>query len=334
MTIEVLKHHEQWFRALIERSADGIALMRLDGIMTYASPSTERMLGYTPEELVGMNCVSFIHPDDKPEVACAIKRMLDQHDDFVTIVHRLQHKDGSWRWIDATITNLLHDPTIQSLVGNYRDITERKLAEERLRQSEERYRVLIEQASDGIFLTDLKGNYLEVNTAGCLMSGYSREELLTKRVEDLMVEEDRGGIHTRARPILAGKTTRTVWHMKRKDGSILPIELSAKRLSTGQLQGIARDISASLQVEEERTWLLTREQAARAEAEASRALLHDLFMQAPANIAILRGPEHRFELVNPLFQQTVGKRDIQLQGKPFQEALPDIVTQGVWNDFR
>ncbi len=328
MTIEVLKQSEQLFRALIERSTDGIALLSPDGTVLYASPSTERIIGYTPEVLVEMDWMELVHPDDQQRVTFAVKQMLEQHGDFISLVHRLLHKDGSWLWIDGTITNSLHDPAIKSLVVNYRNITERKLAEERLRQSEERYRVLIEQASDGIFLTDLKGHYLEVNTAACLMSGYSREELLSRRVEDLTVEEDRGGIHTRARPVLVGKTTRTVWRMKCKDGSILPIELSAKRLSTGQLQGIARDVSASLAAEEERSQLLAREQAARAEAEEARALLHDLFMQAPANIAILRGPEHRFELANPLFLQTVGKTDSQLQGKRFQEALPDIASQG------
>ncbi len=328
MTIEILKQNEQLFRSLIERSTDGITLMSPDGIVIYASPSTERIIGYTPEELAQMNWMELIHPDDRQRVASDVKQMLDHHEDFISIVHRLHDKDGSWLWIDGTITNLLHDPAIKSLVANYRDITERKLAEERLRQSEERYRVLIEQASDGIFLTDLKGRYLEVNTAACLMSGYSREELLSKRVEDLTVEEDRGGILTRARPLLVGKTTRTVWRMICKDGSILPIELSAKRLSTGQLQGIARDVSATLKAERERSELLAREQVARAEAEEARALLHDLFMQAPANIAILRGPEHRFELANPLFLQTVGKIESQLQEKGFKEALPALASQG------
>lgn len=328
MTIEVLKHHEHWFRALIERSGDGIALMEPDGTMTYASPSTERIIGYTPEELVGRNCTSLIHPDDLQRVLLDVKQMLDHQGDFISIVHRLHHKDGSWRWIDGTITNLLHDPTVKSLVGNYRDITERKLAEERLQQSEERYRVLVEQASDGIFLTDLEGRYVEVNTAACLMSGYSHEELLSKSVEDLTLEEDREENRAGVRALLVGKTTRTLWRMKCKDGSILPIEVSVKRLSTGQYLSIARDVSASVQAEEDRTRLLARERAARAEAEEARAHLHDLFMQAPANIAILRGPNYRIELANPPFLQTIGKAGISLQGKYFRDALPYIASQG------
>ncbi len=193
MTTEVFKHHEQWFRALIEHSADGIVLMRYDGIMTYASPSAERIIGYTPEELVGMNCVSFIHPDDQPKVAFDVKHMLDHHEDFVSIVHRLRHKDGSWRWIDGTITNLLHDPLIKSLVGNYRDITERKLAEERLRQSEERYRVaeheadhrasqlsaIFEAITDIVIVCDKQGRLIHANSAFYSSTGLQPDDELS-----------------------------------------------------------------------------------------------------------------------------------------------------------
>lgn len=193
MTTEILKHHEQWFRALIEHSADGIVLMGADGIMTYASPSAERIIGYTPEELVGMNCVSFIHPDDRQKVAFDVKHMLDHHEDFVSIVHRLRHKDGSWRWIDGTITNLLHDPLIQSLVGNYRDITERKLAEERLQQSEERYRVteyeadhrasqlsaIFEAITDIVIVCDEQGHLVHANSAFYIGTGLKPDDELS-----------------------------------------------------------------------------------------------------------------------------------------------------------
>lgn len=178
MTMEVLKPHEQWFRSLIEHSADGIVLMRPDGIMTYASPSAERIIGYTPEELVGMNCVDFIHPDDQPKVASDVKRMLDQHDDFISIVHRLQHKDGSWRWIDGTIANLLHDPLIKSLVGNYRDITERKLAEEALARAEQevarrasQLSAIFEAITDIVMVCDEQGRLVHANAAFYTSSG-------------------------------------------------------------------------------------------------------------------------------------------------------------------
>ncbi len=85
--------------------------------------------------------------------------------------------------MEGSATNLLMGPGVEAGVCNYRDVTERKLAEERIQQSEERYRVLVEQASVGIFLADLEGHYLEVNPSGCTLFGCSREELLASSIQ-------------------------------------------------------------------------------------------------------------------------------------------------------
>ena len=229
--------------------------------------------------------------------------------------------------MEGTLTNRLADPVVGAVVCNYRDITRQKRGRERLRQSEERSWVLVEQASIGIFVANLAGRFVEVNPVGCQLSGYIREDLLTMGVEDLVPEQDRAAVRASIKRLRAGETMSTPARLQRKDGSLLPIELSATLLSTGHLLGFVHDISARIQAEQARQHLLVREQAARAEAEATRARLYELFMQAPAVMAILRGPEHRYEFVNPL---AIGNQDrAALLGKTVREVHPEVAEQGI-----
>lgn len=271
MTLKGLMHSEQLFRALIEHSTDAIVLLTQDSTVIYASPSTERITGYTPEEFVGINACSIVCAEDWERVEWS--NLLDHPGDSISFVSRLRHKDGSWRWMEGIFTNLLSDPAIGAIVCNYRDITERKLAEKRLHESEERSRVLVEQASDGIFLTDREGDFVDVNAAFCLLSGYTREDLLTKNIFDLARAEDRERLIVGRDALLSGKTLRSHWNLKRKDGSFIRAEFASKQLSNNYFQGIVHDISERMRAEKERARLLLSEQAAHAEAEAEKEAL-------------------------------------------------------------
>jgi PAS domain S-box-containing protein len=132
-----LSRREQRFRALIENSSDGIVLLDADGALVYVSPSTSRLIGYASEELLGRSGFELISPEDIEPVQA---RFFESLRDSTGIVHaefRVRHKDGSWRWIQAVIKNLLADPNVQAMVGNYRDVTERRRGEEALRKAHE-----------------------------------------------------------------------------------------------------------------------------------------------------------------------------------------------------
>lgn len=123
---------ERRFRALIEHSSDVIMLTNGEGIVMYVSPSITSSLDYTPAEFVGLSFLTLVHPDDLSALQ-KISYELHQHaGKSLSTEYRLRHKDGSWRWFEGTGTNLLHDPDVQAIVGNFRDITVRKVAEERL----------------------------------------------------------------------------------------------------------------------------------------------------------------------------------------------------------
>lgn len=118
------------FRALIENSSDAIALVGPDGTILYASPAVTRILGYEINEYVGRIAFELIHPDDLESAREAFSRILQQPGISVSVQARELHKDGSWHWLDGVATNLLDEPGVRAIVVNFRDITERKRAED------------------------------------------------------------------------------------------------------------------------------------------------------------------------------------------------------------
>ncbi|MEO7912339.1 MAG: PAS domain S-box protein, partial [Roseiflexaceae bacterium] len=128
-----LAEREAYFRALIEHSADAIALLGIDGTILYGSPATPRILGYQVPDFVGRSALDLIHPDDRSQVAEHLGYIARLPEATVTIQARVQHADGFWRDLEGMFTNLLDDPVVGAIVTNYRDITERKRAETAVR---------------------------------------------------------------------------------------------------------------------------------------------------------------------------------------------------------
>jgi PAS domain S-box-containing protein len=128
-----LSRSERHFRSLIENASDTITVVEPDGLIRYKSPSVRRVLGYEPEDLAGKPVVDFVHPDDRDAVAAGLRRIVEQPGVAARPVeYRFRHKDGSWRTLEATSTNLLADPAVAGVVVNSRDITERKQAEQEI----------------------------------------------------------------------------------------------------------------------------------------------------------------------------------------------------------
>ncbi|MCC6616441.1 MAG: PAS domain S-box protein [Anaerolineae bacterium] len=142
---QALHQNEKRFRALIENSSDAIALIAADGTNLYGSPAVAQILGYTPEQWVGRNGYQLVHPADLEHARAFLEGSLEGAQ---RIEFRLQHCDGTYRWVEAVSTNLLAEPSVQAIVINFRDISERKQADETLRRYSERLQTLhrIDQA--------------------------------------------------------------------------------------------------------------------------------------------------------------------------------------------
>jgi PAS domain S-box-containing protein len=133
---DALRGSEERFRTLIENNAEVISLLDAHARVHYVSPAITAVLGYTVEEHVGQNAFDLLHPEDHDANAALFAQLLKAPGLVVRSQFRFRHKDGSWRWLEASGSNHLGDATLQAIVVNFRDITERKRAEEERRQLE------------------------------------------------------------------------------------------------------------------------------------------------------------------------------------------------------
>jgi diguanylate cyclase (GGDEF)-like protein/PAS domain S-box-containing protein len=120
------------FTALVEHGSDLIAISDADGHLVYASPAYGTMLGWDVDEWLGRSLQDQVHPDDWLIVETGGAEIIAEAGASVTLEFRYAHADGSWRWVDATLTNRLEDPAVRGFVINTRDITDRVLAAEHL----------------------------------------------------------------------------------------------------------------------------------------------------------------------------------------------------------
>ena len=248
---QALQDSEERFRSLVQYASDLIVILDSDGVITYESPSVERILGYKPEERVGNRAFDLVHPDDAEKVARIFSDYMGRPGLHPTVEYRVRAKDGSWRCFEAIGNNLLHEPSVGGIVVNSRDVTERKRAEEN-------YRGIFENAVEGIFQSTVDGRLLTVNPAMARMLDYESPEELMENVSNVtnqlyMYPEHREEFKrlVRVQDSMSGFETR----MYRKDGSELPVSLSARALrdSEGELagyEGMMEDITERKRSEE------------------------------------------------------------------------------------
>ena len=148
---QALLASERRFSELIRYSSDSITILDQDGTQVFVSEAVERMLGFKASELMGIPVIEMmIHPEDREMVAAAFAEILKEG--MGGAQYRHKHKNGSWVYLEAWGTNQLENPDIRGVVGNVRDITERRQAEAALRESEERYRQLAESWTEHVIM--------------------------------------------------------------------------------------------------------------------------------------------------------------------------------------
>ena len=131
-----LRGSEARFRALIENSLDVVAIVGADAAVRYISPSVERILGYSAEERTGANSFDFVHPDDAEGLRAVFELATKDPGAMETTEFRARHRDGTWRVMEAIGLNMLDDPAIRGMVITARDVTARRVIEERMRQTD------------------------------------------------------------------------------------------------------------------------------------------------------------------------------------------------------
>ena len=183
------KASEEKFRQLVANSFDMFVLIDSNGIQHFVSESCEKILGYRPYELINIPVIeNMIHPDDR-------EKIIEVFQNAVLIgyggaQYRHRHKNGGWVYLEAFGTNQINNPGINSIVLNVRDITGRKIAEEALRESEEKHRILLDDSSDPIFTFYPDGQYRYVNKAFADGVGRETEEIIGRKIWDVFPKDE------------------------------------------------------------------------------------------------------------------------------------------------
>ena len=166
---EKLLQREEYFRSIIENSVDAVVLIDAEGRIEYAAQKDA--VGFRPDEIVGEPFFARIHPDDQEFAKQEFRGFLTRAGGQMMIKVRARRESGEWRHLEIVARNLLDNPAVNAIVANFRDVTDRVIAEDRLAQSEFKYRQIIEQASDGIIIVGPDGILQYVNEKFCQMTG-------------------------------------------------------------------------------------------------------------------------------------------------------------------
>lgn len=244
-TEQELRENEQRFRQLADNINEVFWLTEWpQNRVLYVSPAFERIWGIAAERIYQdpMVWINTIVEEDRPGVEqtfleCSAKGSFD-------VIYQILRPDGETRWIhDRAFVVRNEQGDVFRIAGIAQDITERKQFEHALRESEERFRELIQQAPDGIFTADLNGMYTDVNAAGCNMLGFTRDEIVGKTIVEFIPLEYVERLWREKEQLIGGAVSVSEWSLRRKDGSYLPVEVSARILPDDRWQGFVRDIS-------------------------------------------------------------------------------------------
>jgi PAS domain S-box-containing protein len=267
-TEEKLKESEKTYRLLTENTTDVIFIQNLDFSIRYVSPSVEALSGYTPEEIIKMKPEEFIAPTSYERAVRTWKEALSTadnqpEDDIRLMQYEYVRKDGSKLWGELRVKLLRDsDGRVIGTQGTLRDITERKRTEEKLKKSEEMYRLLTENITDAVFIQDMNLQVIFVSPSIETLSGYTPEEVIQLKTQDFMTPESfkRGVVDFKNAISLAmqgrdNEIPLVQYEYVRKDGTTFWGELRTKMLrdSAGNLSGIQgtlRDITERKKTEE------------------------------------------------------------------------------------
>ncbi len=243
-----IEESEKRYRELIHNLPIATYCCDLEGRIVLYNKAAAALWGREPEIGKDMWCASWkIYSEngsplslDRCPMAIALKedrKITDQE----IIVER--PNGDKLNVLSYPVPFLDHTGQITEFVNVLIDITDRKKAENKVQESEMRYQLLIEQANDAIFVADASEKFIEVNSSGCHLTGYTKEEFLRLSMKDLLFEEDLKTDFSKIESLKNGKTTRHEQRIKRSDGTSIELEFSGKRLEDGRIINIANDIT-------------------------------------------------------------------------------------------
>ncbi|HVA89264.1 MAG TPA: PAS domain S-box protein [Chloroflexota bacterium] len=304
---EALIKQENLYRALSRNASDLVSIIDSAGIIQYASPSHQAVLGYRAEELLGAKARELMHPDDLDRVQRASSGRLGGAEAVISYEARLRHADGSWRLLEITVIYPGKNGVVEGLIVNAHDISERAAAEAALHAREEQLRTLIAQLPVILFAVDANGVYTLSEGRGLAAIGRVPGEIVGQSIDEVWADSAEA-VDSIWRT-LAGEptTTRVTSGAVTLESRLTPVRDAEGRI-TG-LIGVAVDITEQVRANQ---FLQTSEQSFRS-----------LVDHAPVGICIV-GATGLVEAINPAFRSLLGAEDEDMLGQALEKCFPSI----------
>ncbi|MBM2840572.1 MAG: sensor histidine kinase response regulator, partial [Bacteroidetes bacterium] len=324
---EALRENEKRYRSIVENLTEAYYEADRHAAFTYCNPGLCLISGHTEGELLGTISFRLVAEEHRQNVMASYKRWIDEKRTDTSMEFFVQTKQGRKFWVEQ-ITHCEFDSSGTFLKASniLRDIDERKRAEQALKESEMKFRGLIEQAADGVFMADPNGKLLLVNPKACEMLGYGEEELLRLHISDTYPPGEIDQAASRMQDVKSRGTVQFERNMRRKDGTIFQVEVSLQFLEDGTFQGIVRDITERKRAEDalKESERLLRESQVMAGLGSyalditagtwkSSVVLDDIFgidahfIRSIEGWASLIHPEHCESMVDYLTNEVIGK---------------------------
>ncbi|WP_185955787.1 hybrid sensor histidine kinase/response regulator [Halorubrum cibi] len=313
-TSKQLEEHEQRLETLLQASHDIITVLDSEGIIQYASPAVERLLGYRADELVDEPFSKYVHPDDRQDVAAQFGGSARTDGTGGThIEYRVKTADGEWHWVESTSESTWRD-TVGGYVVNTRDITDRKA-------TERRFESLVEQSKDAIAILEQDGTIQFLSQSIENITSYEPEDLEGDNAFDHVHPDDHEDVMAAFQQLIEEPDASPVveYRFKRKDGSWRWTESTGTNaLDDPAIEGIvinSREIS--------------REKRQKRKISRYETLLETL----PLGVAVLDSEAH-VEWVNEAFWTAIDKDEDEVMGVPFVEIIEEgLVSQDVADKY-
>ena len=302
---EALQESELKYRQLVEGFPDAIAIYA-DGKIVFANSASVRLLrAPNMGELIGKPILDLVHPKYREMITARMEEALSSSKPLPLLEEKFLRLDGSE--VDVEVTSLPltfgKKPAVQIVI---RDITEKKIAQQALQESQQRYRATVEQSNEGITIADPDGRYIMVNPAYCTMTGYTEEELLKMTIADLMPKQSSLKLFLQvAKEHTAGY--REI-ELMRKNGSRFIALITGSSLEIGNgryVQGIVQDITERKRAEE-----VLRENEER---------FHSMFEMHDSVMLLIEPVSGKINDANPAAEKFYGYSVDQLRGMFIQD---------------
>lgn len=315
---KALRKSEEHYRLITENAYDMIGIIDPETLVfKYASPAYSRVSGFSMEEFVGSDSFKYIHPEDIDELRQTLHRKLSYGDGSTQ--YRVQHKNGTYLWLDTVGKKIEEGEFKGDILLISRDITERKMAEIALRNSEEKYRLIVDNVYDGIAIMDSAALIsIYKNPAFKAMLGYPRNAQLNQSLFEYLHPDDFVRVKQRIKESLINGEGSIECRLKNKDGNYIWVEINGRITCLDSCSShfliVCRDISLRKQMEEE---LIASEARLRHSKQILQQQLDYLnyLINTMSEVFVTYDSKHCITFVNHVVYKQLGYQPEELLGR-------------------